>query len=80
MGFARVVTDYATFTWVCDVFSDPEYRGMGVGKKLVKAITEHPELQEGLMLLKTKDAHGLYARYGNFGDPDYPERFMQRKK
>ncbi len=80
VGFARVVSDYATFSWVCDVFSHPEYRGLGVGKKLVEAIISHDELQDGLMMLKTKDAHGLYARYGGFGEPRLLERYMERIK
>ncbi|MCW4012865.1 MAG: GNAT family N-acetyltransferase [Candidatus Bathyarchaeota archaeon] len=80
VGFARVVSDYATFSWVCDVFSHPDYRGMGIGKKLVQAIRNHEQLQDGLMLLKTKDAHKLYSRYGNFGTPELIERFMQQKK
>ena len=80
VGFARVVTDYATFSWVCDVFSDPAHRGKGIGKKLVEAITEHPGVQDGLMMLKTKDAHGLYERYGGFGKPRLLERYMERLK
>ncbi len=65
VGFARVVTDYATTAYVGDVFIIEPYRGRGLGKRLVKAIIDHPEL-EGLRLwfLGTKDAHELYRKYG----------------
>ncbi len=65
VGFARVVTDYATTAYVGDVFIIESYRGRGLGKRLVKAIVDHPEL-EGLRLwfLGTKDAHDLYRKYG----------------
>jgi len=65
VGFARVVTDYATTAYVGDVFILEPYRGRGLGKRLVKAIVDHPEL-EGLRLwfLGTRDAHGLYKKYG----------------
>ncbi len=77
IGFARVVTDYATFAWLADVFIDEEQRGRGLGKKLVPAILAHPQLQ-GLrrFLLGTRDAHGLYARFG-FKPLEYVERYMQ---
>ena len=77
VGFARVVTDRATFAWLADVFILDEYRGRGYGKALVAAVLAHPELQ-GLRrwLLATKDAHGLYAQNGFTPTP--PERFMER--
>jgi GNAT superfamily N-acetyltransferase len=64
-GFARVVTDRATFAWLCDVWIDAPYRGRGLGKRLVAYIDAHPDLQ-GLRrwMLATKDAHGLYAGFG----------------
>lgn len=65
VGMARVVTDRATFAWLCDVFVDEAGRGAGVGKKIVAYVRGHPDLQ-GLrrMHLATADAHGLYAQYG----------------
>ena len=65
VGFARVVTDRATFGYVADVFVTPEHRGCGVSKRMMAAILAHPELQ-GLrrLMLATKDAHGLYAQFG----------------
>ena len=65
VGFARAVTDRATFAYVADVFVAPEHRGRGISKRLMQAILDHPELQ-GLrrFLLATKDAHGLYAQFG----------------
>ena len=64
VGFARVVTDYAVFGWIADVIVDEEFRGLGLGKFLVKCICEHPDIPEHLLVLRTKDAHGLYEKYG----------------
>jgi GNAT superfamily N-acetyltransferase len=76
VGFARVVTDRATFGWIADVYVLAEHRGKGLGKRLVEAILAHPDLQ-GVrrLLLATADAHGLYRRYG-FGELYAPARFM----
>ena len=78
IGLARVVTDYATFVWLCDVFVDERYRGHGIGKWLMATILSHPDLQ-GLrrFLLATRDAHGLYAQFG-FTPLGSPERWMER--
>jgi len=65
IGLARVVTDYTTFAWLCDVFIHEEYRSQGLGKWLMQTVHSHPDLQ-GLRrwLLATRDAHGLYEQYG----------------
>jgi GNAT superfamily N-acetyltransferase len=78
VGFARVVSDKATFAWIGDVFVLDEFRGHGLGKWLMETIVTHPELQ-GLRrwMLATRDAHGLYERYGFTALPD-PTRFMTR--
>lgn len=77
VGFARVITDKATFAYLCDVFVVPEFRGIGLSKWLMGIITTHPELQTvRRMLLVTYDAHKLYAQYG-FKDIDMPQQFMQ---
>jgi GNAT superfamily N-acetyltransferase len=78
VGFTRVVTDKATFAWVCDVFVLPEHRGHGLGKWLMECVMGHPELQ-GLRrwMLATRDAHGLYRQYG-FTDLHDATRFMER--
>lgn len=77
VGFARVVTDKATFAYVGDVFVLQEFRGSGVGKMLMEAMLSHPELQ-GLRrwILATKDAHGLYEQFG-FSELKFPERWME---
>ena len=62
IGFARVISDYATTWYLCDVIIDPEYREQGLGKALVSHITTQFSGQCGLLL--TRDAHGLYAQYG----------------
>ncbi|MBZ6079246.1 GNAT family N-acetyltransferase [Microvirga puerhi] len=77
-GFARVITDKATFAYLGDVFVCPSVRGQGGGKAMIEAILEHPELQNlRRWLLMTRDAHGLYAPFG-FGPPANPERMMVR--
>lgn len=78
IGFARVVTDYATFAWIADVFVLPEHRGLGLSKWLMDVILSHSELQGfRRWVLATKDAHGLYARFG-FIALHRPERWMER--
>ena len=78
VAFARVVSDYATFANLVDVFVLPEHRGKGYSKALMSAVLAHPQLQ-GLrrMMLATGDAHGLYAQYG-FTAPLYPQSLMER--
>ena len=78
VGFARVITDRATFAYVADVFVLPSHRGRGVAKAIMSAIAAHPELQ-GLRRwhLVTRDAHALYTQFG-FGPLDAPERHMMR--
>ncbi|MEE9443805.1 MAG: GNAT family N-acetyltransferase [candidate division Zixibacteria bacterium] len=79
IGFARFVTDYATFAWLADVFILDEYKGKGLGKWLMETIHDHPDLQTvHIWILATKDAHGLYARYG-YELLDKPERLLRRK-
>lgn len=64
VGFARAVTDYATFAWICDVIVAPEHRGRGLGKWMMECIVAHPDLRDGTQLLRTRDAHTLYERFG----------------
>lgn len=77
IGFARVVTDYAVFAYLCDVFIDEDYRGHALGKWMIECILSHPELQ-GLKrwCLLTKDAHGLYKQFG-FRELEDPSRWME---
>jgi GNAT superfamily N-acetyltransferase len=77
-GFARVITDKATFAYLCDVFICASVRGQGAGKALMRAVTDHPDLQHlRRWMLVTRDAHGLYAQFG-FESPANPERLMVR--
>jgi GNAT superfamily N-acetyltransferase len=80
IGFARLVTDKATFAYLADVFVLNEHRGKGLSKWLMTTIQSHPELQSlRRWLLATKDAHGLYAQLGWTKVPDdYVYRFMMR--
>jgi predicted GNAT family N-acyltransferase len=64
VGFARIVTDYATMYWLCDVIIDEQHRKNGLGKKLIEIITEMKELDGMFGILATRDAHGLYEKYG----------------
>ena len=63
-GFSRLVTDYATFAWLCDVFVLEPHRGQGLGKWLVETAVSHPAVAGLRFLLATYDAHGLYAQVG----------------
>jgi GNAT superfamily N-acetyltransferase len=65
IGFARVVTDSATFAYLCDVYVVESYRGRGLGKQLMTAVCAHPDLQDlRRFVLWTRDAHGLYEQFG----------------
>lgn len=77
IGFARVITDYATFAYLCDVYVIEEYQGKGLGKWLMSVVMSHPDLQ-GLRRwsLATRDAHGLYRQYG-FTALKSPEKWME---
>lgn len=78
IGLARVVTDGATFAYLCDVFIDEEFRGQGLGKWLVKCILQHPDVASvKRVLLATNDAHGLYKQFG-FQSPRHPEQLMEK--
>jgi GNAT superfamily N-acetyltransferase len=76
IAFARVVSDRAVFAYLMDVFVLPEFRGRGISKALMRAVLEHPDLQNlRVFLLATRDAHGLYAQFG-FRPLAEPERWM----
>jgi GNAT superfamily N-acetyltransferase len=76
LGYARVITDGATFAWLCDVIVAPHARGRGVGKRLIAGLMDDLEpLGLRRVLLATADAHGLYAQYG-FEPLAQPERWM----
>lgn len=78
IGFARVVTDFAIFAYLCDVFIHEDYRGQALGKWMMESILAHPELQ-GLRrwCLLTRDAHGLYNQFG-FTELSDPLRWMEK--
>jgi GNAT superfamily N-acetyltransferase len=82
VGFARVVTDYATFACLCDVFVFESHRGLGLGKWLIECVAAHPALRNLgiLFLLATRDAHELYRRYGGFEELQELERWMVRPR
>jgi len=78
-GFARVITDFATFGWVCDVFVLDAHKGKGLGKWLMQAIVAFPALS-GLkrLQLATRDAHELYRKYAGFTPLANPGMWMER--
>ncbi len=80
IGFARVITDSATFAYLCDVYVLEDFRGQGLGKWLMAQLQSHPQLQ-GLrrFVLATRDAHGLYAQCG-FAAPRNPASYMEISK
>ena len=79
VGFGRVVTDHATFGYLADVFIIEEYRGKGLSRELIGFIMDYPPFKSlRRFMLATKDAHGLYERFG-FTPLSTPERFMEIK-
>lgn len=78
IGLARIISDYTTFAWLCDVFIHEDYRGQGLGKWLMETVHSHPDLQ-GLKrwMLATRDAHGLYKQFG-WIPLEPPERWMMK--
>ena len=79
IGFARVITDNATFGYLADVFIDKDYRGRGLSKQLMAFILEYPIIKTlRRFMLATKDAHSLYAQFG-FNPLKEPARFMETK-
>jgi len=77
VGVARLVTDYATFAWLCDVFVDTSHRGRGLGMFLVDTTVGHPDVRGLRQVLVAEPGRSLYARYG-FGPLARPERWMER--
>lgn len=79
VGYARVVTDFATFAWLCDVFVVPDHRQFGLGKWIVDCVINHPDLKPlRRILLATRNAHELYRKYGGFEPIAHPERWMEK--
>ena len=76
-GFARIVTDRATFAWLCDVFVGEEHRDSGAGSFLVAIITGHPDVAGIRQVLMARPGRSLYRRHG-FGDLVSPDRWMER--
>ena len=80
IGFARVISDHATFAYIADVFVAEEHRGHGVGQELMNAIMAHPQLQNlRRWMLVTRDAHRLYEKFG-FVRAAQPERVMEKRR
>lgn len=80
VAFARMVTDLATWAWLCDVFVLPEHQSTGLGTALVGAIVGHPDVVDiSRQFLATADAHDLYAKLG-FSPLDDPARWMHRSR
>jgi GNAT superfamily N-acetyltransferase len=78
VGVCRLVTDYATFAWLCDVFVDTAVRGAGLGTFLVGTATAHPAVRDLRLILGTRDAHELYRRFG-FESLGAADRWMERR-
>jgi 8-oxo-dGTP pyrophosphatase MutT (NUDIX family) len=79
VAFARLVTDRATFAWLCDVYVEDAQRGQALGKWLVESACRYTDrLGIGMTILATRDAHGLYAGYGHFRPLDVPDKWMRR--
>lgn len=79
IGLARVVTDYSTYAYMCDVYVLPEYRGQGLGTWLIGCVVQHPDLQDlRKFSLTTRDAQELYRKFG-FTEVTEPHRYMNRR-
>ncbi len=78
IGYARAITDHATFAWIADVWIDAPARGQGLGRRMVQWFVDHPRFA-GIrrIALVTADAHGVYATLG-FHPPLRPDRYMER--
>lgn len=68
IGFGRAVTDSATFTWVADIVVEPEFRGIGLGQWIMECLVAHPAIEGTQMVLQTRDAQGLYEKFGFSGN------------
>lgn len=78
VGFARVISDYVSLAYLCDVFIIEDYRGKGLSKILMEEILNHPKLKNvKSWMLATKDAHGLYKKYG-FKPLEEPNKYMRK--
>jgi GNAT superfamily N-acetyltransferase len=64
VGFGRAVTDYTVFSWIADIVVGPQFRCRGLGKWMIECIATHPAIRNTQMVLQTRDAHGLYEKYG----------------
>jgi ribosomal protein S18 acetylase RimI-like enzyme len=79
IAFARVITDCATFAYLCDVVVTEKYRGLGIGKKLIDYVLKNEKLKDVVWVLRTKDAHSLYEEFG-FEKTWRPERYMEKNR
>ncbi len=77
-GFARFVTDYATFAWLCDVFIDSAHRGHGLGSFLVRTAVGHPAVRDIRQVLATTPERTIYRRHG-YASLDRPDRWQERR-
>jgi GNAT superfamily N-acetyltransferase len=78
VGYARAITDHATFAWIADVWVEEAVRGQGLGRRMVRWFLDHPELNDiRRFALATADAHGVYAALG-FHPLLRPDRYMER--
>ena len=79
VGFARVVTDYATMYYLCDVFINPADQGKGLGRNLIEAVLNAPELSGLYGMLLTRDAHRLYRKFGFTNEEEALKKFMIKR-
>ena len=78
VGYARAITDHATFAWIADVWVDAPARGQGLGRRMVQWFLDHPDIRDlRRVALATADAHGVYAALG-FHALLRPDRYMER--
>ena len=79
IGYARLISDWATYAYLCDVYVLPEYRGKDLGKWLVKCVLEHPAAKVDIIVLATRDAHKFYEHFGFVQDENAVKIFMCKR-
>lgn len=80
IGFVKVISDFATYAYICDFFIASDYRKLGLGGWLLGCVLEHPVTNVTIITLGTKDAHDFYSKFGFTQPEDIMKKFMIKRK